>query len=94
MLNGGSLHQCPNVLVDRLFLGVVRLGKAAQKHCRSGDVLICLSELWGIIPPVHGVALDLTGVTLGVARLFLRMERSVGRRAHWRSRWLVQPLLS
>ena len=36
--------------MDRLFLGVVRLGKATQKHCYSGDVLIGLSELWGIVP--------------------------------------------
>ena len=79
--------------MDRLFLGVVRLGKATQKHYRSGDVLIGPSELWGIVPPVHGVALDPTGATPSVAHQFMRTERSVGRRAHWRSRWLVQPLL-
>ena len=37
--------------MDRLFLGVVRLGKAAQKHYHSGNVLIGPSELWGIVPP-------------------------------------------
>ena len=80
--------------MDRLFLEVARLGKAMQKHCRSGDVLIGLSELWGIVPPIHGVALDPTCATLGVARRVMRMEHSVGRQACWRSRRLVQPLLS
>ena len=63
--------------MDHLFLGVVRLGKATQKHCRSGNVLIGPSELWGIVPPVHGVVLDLTVVTLGAARWFMRTGRSV-----------------
>ena len=44
--------------MDRLFLRVVWLGEATQKHYRGGDVLIGLSKLWGIIPPVHGIALD------------------------------------
>jgi len=48
--------------VDRLFMRVVRLGQATQKHCRGGDVLVHLSEVWGIVPPIHGVVLDLTGV--------------------------------
>ena len=65
--------------MDRLFLRVVRLGKATQKHCRSGDILIGLSELWVIVPPVHGVALDPTGVTPGIAHRVMRTERSVGR---------------
>ena len=80
--------------MDRLFLGVVRLGKAAQKHCRSGDVLIGPSELWEVVSPVHGVALDPMGVTPCVAHRFMCTERSVGRRARWHSRRLVQPLLS
>ena len=67
--------------MDCLFLGVVQLRKAAQKHCCSGDVLIGLSELWGIVPPVHGVALDPMGMTLGVAHRSMHMEHSVGRRA-------------
>ena len=50
LLNGGAFHQRPEVPVDRLFLGVDMLGKAAQKHCRSGNVLASPSELWGIIP--------------------------------------------
>ena len=80
--------------MDRLFLGVVRLRKATQKHCRSGDVLIGPSELWGIVPPIDGVALDLTGVTPGAARRFMRTGRSVVRRAR-RRRWrLVLPPLS
>ena len=80
--------------MDHLFLGVFRLEKAAQKHYRSGDVLIGPSELWGIVPPVHGVALDPTSVTPGAAHRFMRTGRSVVRRARWRNRWLVQPLLS
>ena len=80
--------------MDRLFLWVVQLGKAAQKHCRSGDVLIVPSKLWGIVPPIHGVALDPTGATPGAARRFMRTGRSVVRRA-CRRRWrLVQLLLS
>ena len=75
--------------MDRLFLGVVQLGKATQKHCRSGDVLIGPSELWGIVPPVHGVALDPTGATPGAARRFMRMGHSVVLRARWRTRRLV-----
>ena len=81
LLNGGGFHQYPKVPVDRLFLGVVRLRKAAQKHCRSSDVLANPSELWGIIPPVHDVALDLTGVTPAAAGRVLRAWRSVLRRA-------------
>jgi len=80
--------------VDRLFMRVIRLGEAAQKHRHGDDVLIGLSELWGIIPPVHGVVLDPTGVTPGAVCRSMRTERSVGRRACWRSRRLVQPLLS
>ena len=73
---------------------VVWLRQAAQKHCRGSDVLIGPSELWGIVPPVHGVVLDPTGVTPGAARRSTRMGRSVVRRALWHSWWLVQPLLS
>ena len=80
--------------MDRLFMRVVRLGQAAQKHCRGGDVLVRPREMRGIVPPVHGVALDLTGATLGAARRSMRMGRSVVHRACWRSRWLMQPLLS
>ena len=80
--------------MDRLFLRVVRLGKAAYKHCCSGDVLISPSELWGIIPPIHWVALDLTGMTPGAARWFMCTGHSVVRWERWRSRWLVRSLLS
>ena len=51
LLNGSGFHQGPEVPVDRLFLWVVRLGKAAKEHRRRGDVLASLSKLWGIIPP-------------------------------------------
>ena len=94
LLNGGGLDQCLEVPVDRLFLGVVQLGKGAQKHYRSGDVLIGPSELWGIVPPVDDVALNLAGVTLGAARRVTRMGHSVlclARRHRW---WLVLPPLS
>ena len=80
--------------MDRLFLRVVRLGKATQKHYRGGDVLASLSELWGIIPPIHDVVLDLAGVTPGVARRVTRMGRSVlcqARRRRWQ---LALPPLS
>ena len=39
--------------MDRLLLGVDGLGKAAQKHHRSVDVLASPGELWEIVPPVH-----------------------------------------
>ena len=80
--------------MDRLFIRVVRLGQAAQKYCHDDDVLTSLSELRGISPPIHGVALDLMGMTPGAARQSMRMGRSVVHRARWRSRCLVQPLLS
>ena len=76
-MNGGGFYQCPKVPVDRLFLGVVQLGKAAQKHHHSGDVLASPSELWGIVPLVDNVALDLAGATLGAARRVTRMGRNV-----------------
>ena len=80
--------------MDRLLLEVDRLRKAAQKHCRSGDVLIGPSELWGIVPPIHGVALDPTGTTSGAAHRSMRTGRSVVHRARWHSRWLMRPLSS
>ena len=67
-MNGGGFHQPPEVPVDRPLLGVNRLGNATQKHRRSGDVLASPSELWGIVPLVDNVALDLAGATLGAAR--------------------------
>ena len=81
MLNGSGLHQCSEVPVDRPFTRVVRLRQAAQEHCRGGNVLTGLSELWGIGPPIHGVALDLTGATPGTARRSMRMGNSVVRPA-------------
>ena len=63
--------------MDRLYLGVVRLGKTAQKHCYGSDVLASLSELWGIVPPIHDIALDLAGVTPGAARWVTRVRRIV-----------------
>jgi len=71
--------------VDRLFLRIVGLREAMQKLCCCSDVLIGPSELWGIIPPVHGVALDPTGVTLGAVRRSMHTGRSVVHRACWRS---------
>ena len=80
--------------MDRLFMRVVGLRQAAQKHCHGGDVLTGSSELRGIGPPIYGVVPDLMGVPLGAARQSLRVGRSVVRRACRRSWWLVQPLLS
>ena len=65
--------------MDRLFMRVVRLGQAMQKHCRGGDVITSPSELWGIGPPIHDVALDLAGATPGAARQFMCTGRSVVR---------------
>ena len=81
-MNGGGFHQLLEVLVDRLLLGVNRIGKTAQKHHRSGDVLASPSELWGIVSSIHDVALDLTGVTLGTALWVTHMWRSVLRRVY------------
>ena len=67
LLNGGGLHKHLEVPVDRLLLWVDRLGKAAQKQCHGGEVLASPSELWGIVPPVHDVVLDLAGVTPSAA---------------------------
>ena len=52
MLNDGGLHQCSEVPMDHLLLGVSRLEEDAQKHRRSSDVLASLSKLRGIIPSV------------------------------------------
>ena len=79
--------------MERLFTRVVRLGQAAQEHCRGDNVLTGPSELQGIGPPNQGVALDLTGATPSAVRRFMRTGRSVVRRARWCSRWLMQPLL-
>ena len=75
LLNGGGFHQRPEVLVDRPLLGVGGLRNVAQKHCRSDDVLASLGELREIIPLIHDVVLDLTGVTLGAANRAMRMGR-------------------
>ena len=72
LLNGDGLHQRPEVPVDCLFLGVGRLGEAAQKHRRSCDVLASSSELRGVDPSVQDVVLDLTGATPSVAHRVTR----------------------
>ena len=76
--------------MNNLLLWVDRLGKATQKHPYRGDVLASPSELWGIVPPVDDVALNLAGVTLGVTRRVTRVWRSVLRRACQR-RWRLAP---
>ena len=68
--------------MDHLFLGVVRLGKATQKHCHGGDVLASPSELWGIVPPIRDVMLDLAGVTPGASHRVTHMGHIMVRRAH------------
>ena len=70
--------------MDRLFLGVIQLGKATQNHHRRGDILASPSELWGIVPPVHDVALDLSGVTPSASRWVTHMGHNMVRRVHWR----------
>ena len=70
--------------MDRLFLGVVRLRKATQKHCRSGDVLVSPSELWEIIPSIYDVALGLVGATPGATRRVMCTGQIVVCRARWR----------
>ena len=73
--------------MDRLLLWVDRLWKATQKHHRSGDVLPSPSELWGIVPPIDDVALNLVGVTPGAARRVTCMGRIMvcrARRRRWR----------
>ena len=72
LLNDGGLHQRSEVLVDRLLLWVDRLGKVTQKHHHRGDVLASPSELWGIVPLVDDVALNLAGATPGAARRVTR----------------------
>ena len=94
MLNGGGFHQHPEVLVDRPLLGVDRLRDAAQKYHRSGDVLASPSELWGTVPSVRDVELDLAGVTPGVAHRITLAWRDVLRRVRWRKWRLVLPPLS
>ena len=73
--------------MDHLLLGVDGLGKATQKHHRSGDVLASPSELWGIVPPVHDVTLDLAGVTPSTARRVTHTWRSC---AHPLDAWRLQ----
>ena len=80
--------------MDCLFMRVIWLGQAAQKHCHGGDVLVRPSEVQGIGPPVHGVVLDLTGATPSAARRSTCTGRNEVRLAWWRSRWLMQPPLS
>ena len=82
LLNGGSLHQCPELLVDRLLLGVGRLGEAAQKHRRGSDILASPSKLRGIIPSSQDVMLDLAGTGSSAARRVVRMCLRALHRAH------------
>ena len=63
--------------MDRPLLGVDGLGNTAQKHYRSGDVLASPSELWGVVPLIHDVVLDLAGPPPGIARQVMRMGRNV-----------------
>ena len=67
--------------MDRPLLGVDRLGNAVQKHCCSSDVLASSSEVWEIVPLIHGVMLYLVGVTPGAACRVMRMGRNVLHRA-------------
>ena len=93
LLNGDGFYQHPEVPVDRPFLGVDGLTNAAQKHRHGSDVLASLSELWGIVPLVHDVVLNLAGMTPSAARRVMRMGRNVLHRACRRRWWLVLPPL-
>ena len=77
LLNGGGFYQNPEVPVDLPLPGVDGLGNAAQKHRHGSNVLAGPSELWGIVPLIHDVMLDLAGVTLGATRRVMRMGRNV-----------------
>ena len=72
LLNDGGFHQCLEVPVDCLLLGVNRLEKATQKHRRSSDVLAGLSKLWGIVSSIQDVVLALTSMAPGAARWVTR----------------------
>ena len=67
--------------MDRLFMRVVGLRQAAQKHCHGGDVLTGSSELRGIGPPIYGVVPDPMGAPPGAAHRSMRSGHSVVRRA-------------
>ena len=75
--------------MDRLLLGVDRLGNTPQKRCHSDDVLASPSELWGVVPLLHDVALDLAGVTPGTAHRVMRMGHNMLHQAHRCRWWLV-----
>ena len=87
LLNHGGFYPNPEVPVDLPLQGVDGLENAAQKHCRSGNVLASLSELWEIVPLIHDVVLVLTGVALGTTRRVIRMGHNMLHRARWRRRW-------
>ena len=93
-MNGGDFYQHSEVPVDRLLLGVDGLGNAAQKHCRSSDVLDSPSKLREIVPLVHDVVLDLAGVTLGTAHRVMCIGRNMLHRACRHKQRLVLPPLS
>ena len=77
-MNGGDFYQNLEVPVDLPLLGVDGLENATQKHRRSNNVLAGPSELWGIIPLIHDVVLDLAGA----ARRVMRMGRNVLHQAY------------
>ena len=77
LLNGGGFHQRPDVLVDHPLLGVNGIRNITQKHRHNGDVLARPSELWGIVPLVHDVVLDLAGATPGATHRAMRMGCNV-----------------
>ena len=80
--------------MDHLLLWVDRLGKATQKHRRRGNILASPSKLWGIVPPVDDVALNLAGATPGTARRVTRTGRNMVCQTHQRRWRLVLPPLS
>ena len=93
LLDGGGFYQNPEVPVDLPLPRVDGLENAAQKHRRSGNVLAGPSELWGIIPLIHDVMLDLAGAAPGATRRVMCMRRNVLHRMCQRRRRLVLPPL-
>ena len=61
---------------------------------RANNVLASLSELCGIVPLIHDVVLDLTGMALGATRRVMCMRRNMLHRMRRRWRRLVLPPLS
>ena len=65
-----------------------------QKHCCSSDILAGPGELWDIVPLIHDVVLDLTGVAPGTTHRAMHVGCNVLYQMRRRRRRLVLPPLS